>query len=249
MGLGWSLTLDPSAYLLLGIALTILFQRFVRRAPLRALWVREATPIGLNWLGPAALLAIRPAYLLIGEFGRRHWAISGYLVAALVGAIAAGYALRHLRRETIQPFLMCQLTAGTIGVGMFVAVKSVAPDHHAPLLLVGLQDFLVIFPVCFVMEEVSFRGALDSHLHRPGEPFRLTSALLGSILWGVWHLPIVPTARSLADALGMVLGVAVVHSLIGVPLALCWRKSGNLAVPAFTHALIDAVRNGLRITG
>jgi hypothetical protein len=48
----------------------------------------------------------------------------------------------------------------------------------------------------------------------------------------------------------VVASVAVVqHSIIGIPLAIYWRKSGNLAVPAFTHALIDGVRDGLRITG
>jgi membrane protease YdiL (CAAX protease family) len=33
--------------------------------------------------------------------------------------------------------------------------------------------------------------------------------------------------------------------LIGVPLSIYWRRSGNLAVPAFTHAFIDSVRNAL----
>jgi membrane protease YdiL (CAAX protease family) len=36
-----------------------------------------------------------------------------------------------------------------------------------------------------------------------------------------------------------------VHTIIGIPLSIYWRKSGNLAVPAFTHAFIDAVRNAL----
>jgi membrane protease YdiL (CAAX protease family) len=64
-------------------------------------------------------------------------------------------------------------------------------------------------------------------------------------------LPILPAARSLGAAdLVMAVGIiAVVHSLIGVPLVIYWRKSGNLAVPAFTHALIDGVRDGLRIMG
>jgi membrane protease YdiL (CAAX protease family) len=39
--------------------------------------------------------------------------------------------------------------------------------------------------------------------------------------------------------------IVVIHTLVGVPLAFFWRRSGNLAVPAFTHALIDAVRNAL----
>jgi membrane protease YdiL (CAAX protease family) len=100
--------------------------------------------------------------------------------------------------------------------------------------------------VCFALEEVSFRGALDSHLHRPGERFGLTSALLGSILWGLWHLPTVPAeSRTLETAIAL-MGT---HALIGVPLAIYWRQSGNLVVPAFTHAMIDAVRNALRLMG
>jgi membrane protease YdiL (CAAX protease family) len=247
MGVGWSLALDPNAYLLVGIPLTIVFQRFVRREPIRALWVRESPPFGgKGWLVPAVLLAIQPSLSLTEAFGARQWVICGWMVAALVGAVAAGYALVHLRRDSIRPFLFCQLTAGTIGIGLMIAARMASASQHEPLPLVGLRDFLLYFPVCFVLEEVSFRGALDSHLHHAGERFRFISALLGSALWGVWHLPALPVeARSLVTALAL----AVTHSLIGVPLAIYWRKSGNLAVPAFTHALIDGVRNGLRIMG
>ena len=246
MGVGSSLELDPNAYLLLGIPLTIVFQRLVRREPIRALWVREAPPFGKGWLVPAVPLAILPAISLAEAFRGREWVICGWMVAALVGAIAAGYALVHLRRETIRPFLWCQLTAGTIGIGLMIAAKMAAASRREPLPLAGLRDFLLYFPVCFLLEEVSFRGALDSHLYHAAERFRFTSALLGSALWGVWHLPVLPAeSRSLVTALVL----AVVHSLIGVPLAIYWRKSGNLAVTAFTHALIDGVRNALRIMG
>jgi hypothetical protein len=54
-----------------------------------------------------------------------------------------------------------------------------------------------------------------------------------------------PENRGLSGVLALV----AVHSLIGVPLAIFWRESGNLAVPAFTHALIDGVRNALRLMG
>jgi hypothetical protein len=37
------------------------------------------------------------------------------------------------------------------------------------------------------------------------------------------------------------------HSAIGIPLSFAWRRSGNLFVTAFTHALIDAVRDGLSV--
>jgi len=246
IGLGWSLALDANAYLLLGIPLTIVFQCFVRREPLRALWVREAPPFGKRCLVPAVLLGIQPAVSLTAAFGQRDWVVCGWMVAALVGAVAAGYALVHLRRETIRPFLFCQLTAGTIGISLMIASRMANSITREPLLFVGLRDFLLYFPVCFVLEEVSFRGALDSHLHHAGERFRFISALLGSALWGVWHLPILPAASWNIET---ALVLAVYHSLIGVPLAIYWRKSGNLAVTAFTHALIDGVRNGLRIMG
>jgi membrane protease YdiL (CAAX protease family) len=127
-----------------------------------------------------------------------------------------------------------------------IAAKMAAVSQREPLSLAGLRDFLFYLPVCFVLEAVSFRGALDSHLYYPGERFRITSALLGTALWGLWHLPLLP-ARSWNIETALVL--AVTHSLIGVPLAIYWRKSGNLAVPAFTHAMIDGVRNGLRLMG
>jgi membrane protease YdiL (CAAX protease family) len=40
--------------------------------------------------------------------------------------------------------------------------------------------------------------------------------------------------------------LVVVHSAIGVSLSFAWRRSGNLALPAAAHALIDGVRNGLQ---
>jgi len=39
------------------------------------------------------------------------------------------------------------------------------------------------------------------------------------------------------------------QSIAGVPLSLFWRKSGNLAVPGFTHAFVDAVRNAVLASG
>ena len=35
------------------------------------------------------------------------------------------------------------------------------------------------------------------------------------------------------------------HLILGLLLTFPWRRSGNLAVPGITHALIDAIRDGL----
>ena len=48
MWLGFGLHLTRNAYLLLGVPLTAIFQWFVRRQPISALWVREAPAFRLG---------------------------------------------------------------------------------------------------------------------------------------------------------------------------------------------------------
>ncbi len=43
---------------------------------------------------------------------------------------------------------------------------------------------LLYFPATFLLEEVSFRGALDAHAHHDGERRGLLSII--SMLWGLW---------------------------------------------------------------
>jgi membrane protease YdiL (CAAX protease family) len=41
-----------------------------------------------------------------------------------------------------------------------------------------------------------------------------------------------------------VIQLLVVQGLVGPFLSLFWRRSGNLMVPGFAHAVSDSVRNG-----
>jgi membrane protease YdiL (CAAX protease family) len=68
------------------------------------------------------------------------------------------------------------------------------------------------------------------------------SAFFVSALWGLWHVPLAIGQKPLPL---FVVGLIGVHCAVGVPLSLCWRRSGNLFVTCATHALIDAVRNAL----
>jgi membrane protease YdiL (CAAX protease family) len=96
------------------------------------------------------------------------------------------------------------------------------------------------FAATFLLEEVSFRGALDAHLHTPGEDGGLGSAVLVSALWGLWHLPVSQGLPFPIQAVELV----VVHVVLGVPLSIAWRRTRNLAGPGLAHAVNDAVRNG-----
>ena len=118
----------------------------------------------------------------------------------------------------------------------------VAHRTVAQRLSVGLCSLLLYVPISFVLEEVSFRGAFDSHLYHPGEPRQWTTALFVSALWGLWHIPVVVGRAPLLPLIPQLL---IVHCAVGVPFSIYWRRSGNLFVTGSTHALIDAVRNAL----
>jgi membrane protease YdiL (CAAX protease family) len=247
IALGIGFHLSANAYLLLGIPLTVLFQWFVRRAALRSLWVRDAPPFRLSRWGVVVAigLAALPVFALVRLFRTGpDWVIGGWLLAAICGAIPAAYAIRNFGRATIVPFISCLATAGVLGALVFALVFIRNHGGHVPLasrLRVGGSSFLLYLPAVFIIEEVSFRGLLDAHLHRPGEPRGILTAIYVSILWGLWHYPVVPGARLMT----IIPQLLILHVLIGVPLSIYWRRSGNLAVPAFTHAFIDAVRNAL----
>jgi membrane protease YdiL (CAAX protease family) len=246
MALGFAFRLGDNAYLLAGIPLTIAFQRTIARRPLRGAWLRDAPAARLDgrWAVVAALLAAFPAYLTWRAFVTGQRVVALWAIAALVGAGAAAYALRDRSPRLVREMLRCLAIAGSVGAAWLLLSAIAQPRGALPPLarvVVGLRSLVLYFPACFVLEEVTFRGVLDAHVAaRDRRPWR--SALAISALWGAWHLPIAHVGGARLAALPALL---LVHVTVGVPLSFAWRRSGNLAVPAATHAAIDAVRNAL----
>lgn len=239
---GWTLHLGPDGYLLAGVPLTVAFQLLVARRSLTELWLRDGRRPRADasfW----ALLVIFVAY----PFSRFVHAVSGsiegalWMLCAIAGAVGAAMTVRFLTRTTIRDMAMCLLIAGGIGIALMLSAYAARSSRAAPSLGLGVRSLLLYFPVAHILEEVFFRGALDSYVHRQGKRDWFTAAVI-SALWGVWHLPILPSVDPVR-----IVGVMIVHMLIGVPLSIYWRRSGNLAVPSSAHALIDAVRNGLKL--
>jgi len=250
VALGIAFHLSAYAYLLLGIPLTAAFQWGMRREPLRALWLRDAPPFRLDAAGwaIAGLLAVYPCYHLVTYLrSGNNPAKAAVYLCAVAGAFPAAYALRNFRRASVRPFILCLVIAGGIGIAIMVGSGIAVGLAHRTLaqrLSIGITAFLLNVPITFVLEEVSFRGAFDSHLHHPGEPRGWVTALFVSALWGLWHLPIGLGQAPLPLVIAQLL---VVHCAIGVPFSIFWRRSGNLFVPGSTHALIDAVRDALLV--
>jgi membrane protease YdiL (CAAX protease family) len=252
MALGSALHASADVYLLLGVPITAAFQLWVRRGPLHTLWVRNADRFQLDrrTLLVAAAIAVAPVVSLsryLAGVSRPDWVRIMWLLAAIGGAVGAGFAFRHFTRATMRSLLACAATAGVIGIVLVVAARSVSPvtpPLTAGRALTGLTWFLLYLPVSFVLEEVFFRGALDAHVHDVGESRGVMSAMFVSALWGLWHLPATPLRASLPVT---VAGLVVTQVLIGVPLSIYWRRSGNLAVPGTVHAFINGVRNALLV--
>jgi hypothetical protein len=261
MAIGWIFRLDANSYLLIGVPLTVVFQIFVRRKPLVTLWVRDATNFRLSnprlVIGMVLALgfAVLPSVLLVHSFTsdswRRHVPETLWEFCAVVGAFGAGFSFGQFTKQTWKSLGLCLATAGVIGCGIMASVFLIKMlTHEAALSLsfsqlkTGVTSLLIYVPICFVLEEVSFRGAIDAYVHQSGDRYPWLSALFVSCLWGWWHLPILGE-RKISSLIALAILMPLVHSATGIFLSFGWRRSGNLAVPAVVHALVDAVRNML----
>jgi hypothetical protein len=249
MATGLALHLSAVPYLLVGVPLTLVFQWGIGKKAVAALWLRDKPRFGLSKRGwvLACLVAAFPCYSLLTDIraGTTGSDLAMGIVAVL-GAIPAAYCACNFRRQTFWPLVCCLVIAGGMGV-LVLMVSGIhfgfSHDTLSHRLLTGARGFLMNFPLVFVVEEVSFRGALDTHIHPPGETGGSWTAILVSSLWGLWHVPLAIGSAPLAS---LILPHVIAHCLIGIPLSIYWRRSGNLVVPGAAHAIVDALRNMLQ---
>jgi membrane protease YdiL (CAAX protease family) len=248
IALGFAFRLGAEAYLLLGIPITIGFQILVVRRPLRSLWLLQAPPMTFTprSIGAAVVLTIAPAIVALGGVRDGDLALVGWGLAAMVGAVGAVYALRAMDRDAVRSTIRTTLITGAVLVGIMVAYRLATGGFNGNLaaaLTTSVISLLTYLPVVFVMEEVLFRGLIDTYLHgsTPG-PDR-ASALYGSALWGLWHLPVAFLALGALTIPYLV----VVHTTMGYFMVVAWRRTGNLAAPGIAHAVIDALRNTVAV--
>jgi membrane protease YdiL (CAAX protease family) len=247
IALGWIFNLGPINYLLIGIPLLAIFQLGIARRPLSELWIRPAAPAPFPWWGylVAAAFMVVPVVKLIRLPGNMPWNIQVWYGCAMLGAIPLAFTITRFSSATLRSLLLCLATGGVLGVMKMLGGAWLT--HHLTGLTAGrtwfgTQQFLLLLPVCFVVEEVFFRGGLDSYLHQPGDRLPWLSAAFLSSLWGWWHLP-VSGIHGILPFMMALLTLPLLHLVTGIPYSLFWRRSGSLLVPATTHALVDAVRN------
>ena len=208
-------------------------------------WRRHRAGTGGPALALAGAVAVGRLGLVVEQdLPRREGQASSSTAAAGVAV-----AVRAARRTTVRQLLICVLVVCAISVVLDLLNVSArgapGPSSAGSGVLTGAYWFLLYLPAVFVVEEVFFRGVLDSYVRPTGTGTGWLSATYVSALWGLWHLPIVLTAGATTPVLAVVVGLLVVQITLGIPLSLGWRRSGSLLVPGTAHALSDAIRNVL----
>ena len=250
MALGWALRLDANAYLLLGVPLLLVFQRAVARRPITEVWLKHPPARFLTWkaLLAAVPFMIVPAWSMIVDTQGAAWSTWLWYVAALAGTLPLGATLVNATRKVWLALLGCLLIAGILYVAMAVATSMALhhgkfQPHQGALRIIAIW-FLLYLPVCFSMEEVFFRGGIDSYVQREGDRFGWLTAIYVSCLWGWWHMPLFPLKNAI-EAAGLMISLPLITCVPGIPFSIFWRRGGSLLVTATVHALLDAVRNAV----
>jgi membrane protease YdiL (CAAX protease family) len=248
MGLGFAFALSAEGYLLLGVPITVAFQVLVVRRPLRALWLRDAPPFRFTPRSILAIviIAIAPAVVAVGGIAAGNGVLVGYGLVGMSGAAGAVYAVRAIDRDVVSATIRATLITSAVLVGVMVAYRVGSGGFNGNLatavvaILISAATYL---PVVFVLEEVLFRGLLDPYLRASTPGPGRASALFGSALWGIWHLPVMTVSLG---ALTIPYLVAI-HTVKGYVLVTSWRRTGNLAAPGIAHAVSDALRNAVGV--
>jgi membrane protease YdiL (CAAX protease family) len=248
IAVGFAIGLSADAYLLLGIPVTIAFQALIVRRPLRALWLRAmpATTFGPRSIAAVVGVAIAPAVIAIRGAQQGDAVLAAYGLAAMVGAVGAVYAIRAMDRDAARATVRAILINSAILVVIMVAFRLMTGGFHGNVgeaMATAIISVATYLPAVFVVEEVLFRGLLDTYLHGSAPAPDRGTALFGSALWGIWHLPVMSVALGAFTIPYLV----AVHTALGFVLVTAWRRTGNLAAPGIAHALADALRNAVAV--
>ena len=255
IAIGLVFDMSVFAYVAMSFPVAVGFQLWVRRRPLHEMWVRRGPALARATLIPwlAVLFAIPPLISLITQDESSSQVI--WTLVVIAGCVPASYVVKQRGPETLRFIVLCLATGGLVGA-LILTLNEVADlvkdfaQSKTDFLHAGESDalafaksFLVLWPGYYVIEEVLFRGVLDSHVQHEGERHGLWTAIFVSLLWGSWHLPVIEAVAPDASTGEVLAGLYVMQGLVGPFLSYWWRRSGNLLVPAVTHDFLDSLRN------
>ena len=161
--------------------------------------------------------------------------------------MGAVYTLRAMDRDAIRATIRATVITSAILVLIMVTYRLASGGFNGNLgtAAVSASDLRRDLPAGRLRPG---RGLLP-RAPRPLSPRRprpdtdRATALYGSALWGIWHLPVM----SIALGIWTIPYLVAVHTILGYVLVTAWRRTGNLAAPGIAHAVSDALRNAVAV--
>ena len=255
IAIGLVFDMSVFAYVAMSFPAAVGFQLWIRRRPLHEMWVRHGPALSRSTLIPwlAVVFAIPPTISLITQAMPSSQVI--WTLVVIAGCVPASYVVKQRDSDTLRYIVLCLATGGLIGA-LYLTLQEVGDlvtdytQGKTDFLSAGESDalafvksFAVLWPGYYVVEEVLFRGVLDSHVQHEGERHGIWTAIFVSLLWGSWHLPVVLAIAPDASPGDVIAVLYINQGLVGPFLSYWWRRSGNLLVPAVTHDFLDSLRN------
>ena len=183
------------------------------------------------------------------------------LVASLVGGwvISSAFSQHHEIREKMASLLPARLPWGwTLFAVLFFPALILASWGIARLLGMEVEypsgwglsalNLIPLFLLSFVltalaqggMEEPGWRGMLQPTLQNRLSP--LAAALIVSLFWSLWHLPLYLNGFYPGDLVGGMVGGAIYRILLAIFLAWFYNRSGgNLFLMVFIHTCFNVM--------
>lgn len=243
------LRLSPIEDQLIGIPLIVIFQLAVARRPLAQLWAFDA--VKFRWRETRTWLITAGLVLGCGIplwLGRAHATAGltprlGLFLLVVAASLPTALALREQRARDLRRAMPWLLAAIVFRLAWRWAwsgqVTLIAADKWLDFLTIWWCEAVALF----LVDEVAFRGAIDPYLAAAatGKFHAICSAVFGSILWAVWHLPAYnPGARSLGALWAGLTPFYLSVVVAGVLLVFAARRGRTLVGSAMAHALGNA---------
>jgi membrane protease YdiL (CAAX protease family) len=107
-------------------------------------------------------------------------------------------------------------------------------------------SFLLTFFVQGGFEEPGWRGLMQPELQKRCSP--LVSALIVSVFWSLWHLPLYLNGFYAADLVGGMLGGFIFRILLSIFLAWMFNRSNSLFLMVYLHTCFNLFINFLPVS-
>ena len=244
---GLRFDLSPRKMVTLGIAATVIFALLTLRYLAGNIPNYDTLAENLTLSAPIILTGLAASLVggwVISSAVSRNADIRARMASILLGRLPVGWTILGLLFYPV-------LILAAWGLALLLGAEVEYPVLWGRPVLEVLPLYALTFGLTALaqggMEEPGWRGLLQPELQKRFSP--LIAALIVSVFWSLWHLPLYLNGFYPGDLLGGMLGGAVFRVLLAIFLAWFYNRSGgNLFLMIFLHTCFNVMVNFLPVS-